>query len=128
MLLSATTYRTLDSIRKRLPEACAAQGFGFLGEYDLRAKMEETGQSSDRPCNVFDMYDAAQATRILASRVDACAMLPCRIAVYPHDDGKMRMVAVRPTHLVDGLGDAGLDEMARDAETRLEALLNGVAQ
>ena len=128
MLLTTTTYGTLATIRKRLPQACAEQGFGLIGEIDLSGKLREQGQACDRPCTVFDMYDAAQAERLLEMRIDACAVLPFRIAVYPHDDGKTRIVAVRPTDLAGILGDAGLDEMARDAEVRLEALLTGVAQ
>jgi uncharacterized protein (DUF302 family) len=128
MLLTATTYGTLATIRKRLPQACAEQGFGFLGEVDLGGKMQEQGGTWDRPCIVFDVYDAAQADRLLATRIDACAVLPCRIAVYPHDDGKTRIVTVRPTRLAGLFGDAEVDEMARDAEARLEAVLTGVAQ
>lgn len=128
MLLTATTYRTLASIRQRLPEACAIQGFGFLGEYDIGRKLEEQGQACDRPCNVFDVYDTTDAAHLLMNRIGACAMLPCRITVYPHDDGKTRLVAVRPTRLAGGFDDPELAECARDAEVRLKALLAGLAQ
>ena len=57
MLLTATTYKTVAAIRRDLPPACLTQGFGYLGEYDLRGKLREQGHEYERACTVFDVFD-----------------------------------------------------------------------
>ena len=126
MLLTVTTTKPVDQIEKDLPGACAAHGFGVLGVHDLRAKLQEKGQDWDTPCLVFDVCNPVQAKRVLTSEPNVSAVLPCRISAFPDEEGQTRLVTVRPTRMI-GLFGAELEDVAREVEETLGAILNDVA-
>ena len=126
MLLTVTTTKPVDQIEKDLPGACAAHGFGVLGVHDLRAKLQEKGQDWDTPCLVFDVCNPVQAKRVLTSEPNVSAVLPCRISAFPDEEGQTRLVTVRPTRMI-GLFGAALEDVAREVEETLGAILNDVA-
>lgn len=128
MLITATTDKSVDQLREDLPKACAAHQFGVLGVHDLRAKLQEKGQEYDRPCLVFDVCNPAQAKRVLTARPDISSVLPCRISAYEGDDGRTRLVTVQPTRMIEMFQAAGLEDVARDVEATLEAILEEVAR
>ncbi|MHC4549717.1 MAG: DUF302 domain-containing protein [Planctomycetota bacterium] len=127
MLLTATTSKPVDQLRESLPQACAAHGFGVLGVHDLRAKLKEKGQDYDHPCLVFDVCNPVQARRVLMAEPSVSAVLPCRISAFEDAEGHTRLVTVRPTRMIELFAGAGLEEVAREVETTLEAILSDVA-
>ena len=126
MLMTATTKKSVDEVAERLPEACTAHGFGVLGVHDLRAKLQEKGQAWDTPCLVFDVCNPVQAKRVLTAEPNVSAVLPCRISAFPDEEGRTRLVTVRPTRMIELFG-ADLQDVAREVEETLEAILNDVA-
>jgi len=126
MLMTATTSKSVDQLREDLPEACTAHGFGVLGVHDLRAKLQEKGQDWDTPCLVFDVCNPVQAKRVLTAEPNISAVLPCRISAFPDEEGRTRLVTVRPTRMIELFG-ADLGDVAREVEETLEAILNDVA-
>jgi uncharacterized protein (DUF302 family) len=126
MLLTATTSKPVDRIAEELPDACTAHGFGVLAVHDLRAKLREKGQEWDTPCLVFDVCNPVQAKRVLTAEPNVSAVLPCRISAFPDREGRTRLVTVRPTRMIELFG-AALQDVARDVEDTLEAILNDVA-
>lgn len=126
MLLTTTTKKSVDEIAAQLPDACTAHGFGVLGVHDLRAKLREKGQEWDTPCLVFDVCNPVQAKRVLTAQPNVSAVLPCRISAFPAEEGKTRLVTVRPTRMIEMFG-AELQDVAREVEETLEAILNDVA-
>ncbi|MHC4137425.1 MAG: DUF302 domain-containing protein [Planctomycetota bacterium] len=126
MLLTATTTKSVDQLREVLPDACTAHGFGVLGVHDLRAKLQEKGQDYDRPCLVFDVCNPVQATRVLTAEPNVSAVLPCRISAFQDEEGRTRLVTVRPTRMIELFGTE-LQDVAREVELTLEAILNDVA-
>ena len=126
MLMTATTLKSVDQIAKDLPDVCTAHGFGVLGVHDLRAKLQEKGQDWDTPCLVFDVCNPAQAKRVLTADPNISAVLPCRISAFPDEEGKTRLVTVRPTRMI-GLFGAELEDVAREVEETLGAILHDVA-
>ncbi|MHC4818738.1 MAG: DUF302 domain-containing protein [Planctomycetota bacterium] len=126
MLLTTTTTKSVDEIAGLLPDVCTAHGFGVLGVHDLRAKLREKGQDYDKPCLVFDVCNPVQAKRVLTAEPSVSAVLPCRISAFPDAEGKTRLVTVRPTRMIELFG-AELQDVARDVEETLEAILNDVA-
>jgi uncharacterized protein (DUF302 family) len=109
-----------------LPDACTAHGFGVLGTHDLRAKLREKGQEFDRPVLVFDVCNPVQAKRVLTAQPNVSSVLPCRISAFEDADGRTRLVTVRPTRMIEMFG-AELQDVAREVELTLEAILNDVA-
>jgi len=126
MLMTATTKKSVDEVAERLPEACTAHGFGVLGVHDLRAKLQEKGQDYDRPCLVFDVCNPVQAKRVLTADPNLSAVLQCRISAFEDEEGRTRLVTVRPTRMIELFG-AALQDVAREVELTLEAILNDVA-
>jgi uncharacterized protein (DUF302 family) len=123
MLLTATTTRSVEEIAERLPDACAAHGFGVLGVHDLRRKLQEKGQDFDRACLVFDVCNPVQAKRVLTAEPNVSSVLPCRISAFRDADGRTKLVTVRPTRMIELFG-ADLADVAREVEQTLEAILN----
>jgi len=126
MLMTATTNKSVDQVREDLPDVCTAHGFGVLGVHDLRAKLQEKGQDYEKPCLVFDVCNPAQAKRVLTAEPNVSAVLPCRISAFPDEEGKTRLVTVRPTRMI-GLFGAELEDVAREVEEKLGAILHDVA-
>ena len=122
MLIRVPTKRTPEEVETRLRAACAKEGFGVLGSYDLRAKLREKGQTYDRACLVFEVCNPAVARGVLEMAPDVASLLPCRIAVHEGPDGTF-VSTVRPRDLMASAGLSGLEAPADEVETALRRII-----
>jgi len=128
MMLQVDTTKSMAELLEDVPKACASHKFGVLGSLDLRAKLEEKGQHYPHAVVIFDVCNPVQAKRALEADPAVSTMLPCRISAYAMPGGVVRLACVRPTAMIGGLGVPALDEVAREVERTLDAILHDAAR
>lgn len=122
MIHSVPSRKDPQALDAALREAAAKHKFGVLGSFDLQAKMKEKGLDFATPVTVYEVCSPAQAHRVLSSRIEASAMLPCRIAVYGTGSG-CRLATMKPSELVKGFDDPELEAVADEVERDLIAIM-----
>jgi len=127
MLHVVQSRKPLDRVAKDLETAVARHKFGVLGTHDLRAKMAEKGVPFDRECRIFEVCNPHQAKKVLDTNLEISTALPCRISVY-EEGGVTKLATIKPTALVDLYATPGLQDVAREVEATLEAIMAEAAK
>jgi uncharacterized protein (DUF302 family) len=122
MLLVVESRKPLARVAKDLEEAVARHKFGVLGVHDLRAKMAEKGVPFDRECRIFEVCNPHQAKKVLDTNLEISTALPCRISVY-EEGGVTKLATIKPTAMIDLYATPGLQDVAREVEATLEAIM-----
>jgi uncharacterized protein (DUF302 family) len=127
MLHIVDSTKSIETLAVDLEKAVARHGFGVLGVHDLKETMARKGVAFGPACRIFEVCNPHQAKKVLESDLRISTALPCRISIY--DDGSRRRLAtIRPTALI-GLFDApALQEVAREVETTLVAIMDEAAR
>jgi uncharacterized protein (DUF302 family) len=126
MLHIVESRKPLDRVARDLETAVARYKFGVLGVHDLRAKMAEKGVAFDRECRVFEVCNPHQAKKVLETNLEISTALPCRISVY-EEGGVTKLATIKPTTMIDLYATPGLEDVAREVETTLEAIMTEAA-
>ena len=127
MLHVVESRKPLAQVAKDLEEAVARHKFGVLGVHDLRAKMAEKGVPFDRECRIFEVCNPHQAKKVLDTNLEISTALPCRISIY-EEGGVTKLATIKPTALVDLYATPGLQDVAREVEATLEAIMAEAAK
>lgn len=127
MLLTVTTEKTLAQVREDLPRAVAAHGFGVMAVIDLKEKLREKGVDYASESVIFEVCNPHHAQRALEANPEIATALPCRIAVFPGPDGRVRISTLRPSRLVELYATPALAETANEVETAIAAILREAA-
>ena len=127
MLHVVESRKPLARVAKDLEEAVARHKFGVLGVHDLRAKMAEKGVPFDRECRIFEVCNPHQAKKVLDTNLEISTALPCRISIY-EEGGVTKLATIKPTALVDLYATPGLQDVAREVEATLEAIMAEAAK
>lgn len=127
MLHVVESRKPLAQVAKDLEEAVARHKFGVLGVHDLRAKMAEKGVPFDRECRIFEVCNPHQAKKVLDTNLEISTALPCRISLY-EEGGVTKLATIKPTALVDLYATPGLQDVAREVEATLEAIMAEAAR
>lgn len=122
MLHVVESRKPLARVAKDLEEAVARHKFGVLGVHDLRAKMAEKGVPFDRECRIFEVCNPHQAKKVLDTNLEISTALPCRISVY-EEGGVTKLATIKPTAMIDLYATPGLQDVAREVEATLEAIM-----
>jgi len=127
MLLTRDSKKALDRLAADLEAACAAHKFGVLGVHDLKAKLIEKGQEFTKECRVYEVCNPAAAKRVLDTNLEISTALPCRISIYDAGGGVTRLATIKPTMLLELFRTPALQEVAREVEATLVAIMKDAA-
>jgi uncharacterized protein (DUF302 family) len=106
----------------RATNAFGREGFGVVGEFDLRAILRTQVDKEVSPYWILDFCNPNLADRVLAVDRDAGLLPPCRVAVW--QEGKAAVVAVLRPEVVAGIAqDENLTAIALEAERHVERAL-----
>ena len=122
MLHIVESRKPLDRVAKDVEAAVARHKFGVLGIHDLKAKLADKGVPFDRECRVFEVCNPHQAKKVLERNLEISTALPCRISVY-EEGGVTRLATIKPTAMLDLYATPGLNEVAREVQAALEAIM-----
>ncbi len=115
---------TLDQAVERATKALGAEGFGVLTRIDMHSKIKEKTGKDIIPtvilgaCNPNLAYDAYSANS------DVASLLPCNAVIREVAPGRVSLEFVKPTAMMQILGDAGLAALAREADVKVERALH----
>jgi uncharacterized protein (DUF302 family) len=122
MTFEVESKKTAADIDAALRDAAARHKFGVLSVINLKEKMNEKGVEYTSDCSVYEVCNPHQAKRALEANGAVSTALPCRISVYGIS-GAYRIATLLPTALMQNFGAQGLDEVAREVEKDVVAII-----
>ena len=123
MIYSVQSSKSLAEIDQALREAAQRHKFGILNVLDLKQTLSNKGIDLGRECRVYDVCNPQAASRALNHDMAVSAVLPCRISVFA-DSGRTTLATVKPTDLMGATGLAGVEELAREIEREIVAIMD----
>jgi uncharacterized protein (DUF302 family) len=112
----------VDRVRSLLKE----QGFGILCEIDVAKILKEKIRADFSPYLILGACNPQLAHRALQAENQLGLLLPCNVVVQSIG-GKTVVSAVNARQMLALVGNPQLEEVARDADARLQAVIDGIA-
>ena len=123
MLYVRETNKSIDEVCTKIQEAAAQNKFGVLAVIDLKEKMAAKGVQFGPQCRIIELCNPVQAKKVLESDMTISSALPCRISVY-EEAGKVKVITLKPTVLLNLFGNPELELVARDVENAILLIID----
>lgn len=123
---SITTALGHEEAIARTEAALAGEGFGVLTRIDVAATLKAKLGVDRAPYMILGACNPAYAHRALEMEPLLGALLPCNVVVH-QDRGGTTVSAVSAAAMLGVVGNAALDEVAREVDERLARALDEVA-
>jgi len=117
---------SFDNIIERATKALAAEGFGILTRIDMHSKIKEKTGKDIIPTVILGACNPNLAYEAYTTNSDVASLLPCNAVVREVAPGKVSVEFVKPTAMMQILGDAKLSDLAREADTKIENALKNM--
>lgn len=91
---------TFDEVLARLPEVLKAEGFGVLTRIDVQQTLKEKLGVAFRRYQILGACNPSLAVQALGADLGVGAMLPCSVAIWEGDDGRVTVNAVDPLQTI----------------------------
>ena len=91
-----TVQGSYDEVLARLPEVLKAQGFGVLTRIDVKQTLKEKIGADFRRYQILGACNPRFAHQALLADPAIGSLLPCSVAVWEEDDGRVTVNAVEP--------------------------------
>lgn len=114
---------TVDHAVERITKALGAEGFGILTRIDMHSKIKEKTGKDIIPTIILGACNPMLAYGAYTTNSDVASLLPCNAVIREIAPGKISVELAKPSGMMRILGDAGLTEMAREADAKLENAL-----
>lgn len=126
MIYTRHSNRTIDEVEQRLRTAAQAHKFGVLNVFDVEQTLRSKGIELGKACRVIDVCNPQAASQALSHDMRASVVLPCRISIYGDSNGSM-LATVNPTDLMRATGLAGVEQLAKEIEGEMIAMMDEAA-
>jgi uncharacterized protein (DUF302 family) len=126
MLFEIESRKTPAEIEQGLQAAAARHKFGILAVHNLRETMRNKGVEFQGECWIYEVCNPVQAKKVLEANPAISTALPCRISVYRSGEG-YKLATLLPTAMLALFGTAGLEEVAREVEATIRAMMQEAA-
>lgn len=120
----ATDKSYADAV-EAVQQAARAHGFRVQFTHDVAATLAEKGFHRE-PVSIIEMCNAKHAHEVLAADVRIGLMLPCPVMVY-ESDGQVSISTMRPSLIAQFFPDARIDDVAREVEAAIIAIIDEAA-
>lgn len=107
-------------------EALADQGFGVLTEIDLAATLKAKVDADIEPHVILGACRPQLAEQAVAREASIGLLLPCNVVVRADRDQRTVVEALDPDTMVGVTENEQLQDVAREARTRLDAALTAL--
>ena len=115
-----------DEAIERTKAALKTQGFGVLTEIDVKKTMKEKLDADFQPYVILGACNPPLAHRALTAEPEIGLLLPCNVVVHQDGDGS-RVMVMDPEAALGIVKNAALEEVAREARSRLQKALEELA-
>jgi uncharacterized protein (DUF302 family) len=123
MLYVRETNKSIDEVCSKIQEAAAQNKFGVIAVIDLKEKMAAKGVQFGPQCRIIEVCNPMQAKNVLEKNMTISSALPCRISVY-EEAGKVKVITLRPTVLLNLFGNPELAPVAKDVEDMMLRIID----
>jgi uncharacterized protein (DUF302 family) len=117
---------SFEEALERLPELLKAEGFGILTQIDVQATLKQKLGVDWGKYRILGACNPQLAHRALSQVPEIGVLLPCNVAVYEREDGKVVVRAVDPMQTIAAAQPA-LGDIAREVRARLGRVLERIA-
>ncbi len=114
-----------EKVLAKLLEVLKAEGFGVLTRIDVQATLKEKLGVDFRRYQILGACNPKFAHQALTAEIGIGAMLPCPVAVWEEDDGRVTVNAVDPLQTIASASPA-LRPIAEQVRERLTRALAGL--
>jgi uncharacterized protein (DUF302 family) len=117
---------TLNEAIERATKALAAEGFGILTRIDMHAKIKDKLGKDVIPTVILGACNPHFAYQGYTRNSDIASLVPCNVVVREIAPGRISLEFVKPTALVQILGDPELVGLAKEGDDAIERALGNV--
>ncbi|MHB0926629.1 MAG: DUF302 domain-containing protein [Gallionellaceae bacterium] len=117
---------TVDHAIERITKALGAEGFGILTRIDMHSKIKEKTGKEIIPTVILGACNPMLAYEAYTANSDVASLLPCNAVIREIAPGRVSVELAKPTAMMQILGDAGLAELAREADAKIERALTSM--
>ena len=121
-----TVTGKLEDVVTQVTAALKQQGFGVLTRIDLHSKIKDKIGKEIPPTVILGACNPSLAYEAFVANPDVASLLPCNAVVRDVGDGRMSVELVRPSAIMEMLGDERLIKLAGEADNKLEQALEGL--
>ena len=114
---------TFDHAIERATKALGAEGFGVLTRIDMHSKIKEKTGKEIIPTVILGACNPNLAYEAYTANSDVASLLPCNAVIREIAPGKISLEFVKPTAMMQILGDTRLTNLAREADAKIERAL-----
>jgi uncharacterized protein (DUF302 family) len=114
-----------DDAVERVEAALQQEGFGILTRIDVRETLKTKIDVDFRPYVILGACNPPLAHRALSAEDMIGLMLPCNVVVAETEDGS-EVAMVRPSVMMTVADAEGLEDVAEEAQARLERALANI--
>jgi uncharacterized protein (DUF302 family) len=111
-----------DEVLARLPEVLKAEGFGVLTRIDVKQTLKEKLGVDFRRYQILGACNPAFAHRALSTELAVGALLPCSVAVWEEEGGRVAVNAVDPLQTI-AASDPAFRPIATEVREKLARAL-----
>ena len=115
---------TVDEAIERITQALKQEGFGVLTRIDMHAKFKEKLGKDVLPVVILGACNPQLAFEAYSRAPDVTSLLPCNAVVRDLGQGRVSVELVKPTAMMNVLGDSTLVELAKVADQKLKSALD----
>ena len=115
-----------DEAVARTGDALRAEGFGVLTTIDVRQTLKQKLDRDFRKYVILGACNPTLAHRALETELEVGLLLPCNVIVYERSPGTSTVAAMAPLPAMGIVGNATLEEVAREADARLRRALQSL--
>ena len=124
MLYIVETTKDVETAARDLEAAVKRNKFGVLHVHNLQQTLKEKGIDFPNACQIFEVCNPQQATKVLTANMAVNMALPCRVSVY-QEGGKTKIGTIRPTALLSIFPNAqDLKAVAEEVEEQIIRMMD----
>ncbi len=117
---------TVENAIARVTKALAAEGFGILSRIDMHSKIKEKTGKEIIPTVILGACNPNLAYEAYTANSEVASLLPCNAVIRELEPGKISVEFVKPTAMMQILGDDTLVELAFEADAKIQSALENV--
>jgi len=121
-----TVCGELENVVIQVTAALKQEGFGVLSRIDLHSKIKEKIGKEIPPTIILGACNPSLAYEAFVANPDVASLLPCNAVVRDLGGGRMSVELVRPSAIMEMLGEKNLVELAGEADRKLEQALESL--